>query len=610
MQLYLYADDESAELLAAARPKALLLGGDFAFGNFGDVLQHVGTVRRVRAATGLAVVSLINVMSRHIDVASIREKYDVDALALVSEAPIDAKLAADLGLRMVRSLCNVSYVQLYGGGFLNEMWGDFVLGIAEYILDRLPGVPYVISGQQVSQGFARQTGSHVHRFGPLLVGARDHESLGHLADQGVRTEFSFDDAVEPLISLRSKWDLRQGDGVFIHMNTSGYTGNDAAIAEMVEQLQLVATRAGGSGTPTLFQAFQDAREDVVDSIETIKRLEVAFPFKNCETILLVNSLLGIGDDSTRVLTGRFGYSSSYHVTLWLQLSGIPCWLRGSNAYYEQKRKALGIEDDLEAFLEQMTLPDHAENLQLRHEWLQKLDQVMGSIKPVTNRIEWDLPDADQPVRLFNFKGEPRFEQQLREAWCAQESSQNEVDRLSTELEDTLGSETHVLRARLEESTVEQERILSRLEAVMETKAGLMLELRDANAKAESLEREHAEYRQHAEGQDALLAEYRSRLQAYSEQLTIVGNDAHHYRDLYIQAHARRQDVSIRAIMRRHSQRWARLFRAIRRYFRTGRFDSAGQVGFYGGLQIIGHKLPIPQSLRSSLGRTLARYRRR
>lgn len=720
MQLYLYADHESAELLANARPKALLIGSDFGNGNFGDVLQHLGAASLVRTRTGLAIVSLcmLDVISRHAGAASLRKSYGVDAVAFVTEIPIEAGVAVGLGLRPVEILCNLSYIQLYGGGFLNEMWGEFVLGIAEQFLGRLPGVPYAISGQQISPAFVPRIRAHVEKFGPRLMGVRDQVSLDLVTAGDMHADFSFDDAVESLLDLGCRLELCAGDGAFIHLNTSDYTGNDAELAEMVAHLRLVAAHIGAQDRPVLFQAFQDAREVVVDSIETVKRLDAGFPFADVETVLLVSSMLGTQaeDVPPRLLTGRFGYSSSYHVTLWLQLHGIPCWLRGSNPYYEQKRAALGIEGRFEDFLERMHCPDHGGNLQARSLWLDKLQRVMDSIEPTTNRIEWEWPAAATPTRPFNFKGEPRYEQQLRGAWRTLEGSQQEVGRLGVALEQATArlseaeaalktgqSEVDILRARGEEHASERSDLLSRIEVAAEARAELKTQLRGVEDRVLELSRLLADQQQSTAEQKQTLEETRAsllacseqltaagddaryyreqhgkvsaslqeatareheqsqRLRAYKEQLTTIGSDARHFREQYLQVHAslheasareqeltrrlracneqltavghdvrhyhdeyRRVHANLQAVTVRErelatrmqevlgsrSWRWTRPFRVGGRYIRTGRFDPAGRLGLFGALRAIGRRLPLSQSLRSSLGEFLARFRRR
>jgi hypothetical protein len=128
---------------------------------------------------------------------------------------------------------------------------------------------------------------------------------------------------------------------------------------------------------------------------------------------------------------------------------------------------------------------------------------------------------------------------------------------------------------------------------------------------------------HAEAQlQAALArevELSGRLLACTERLTTVGNDARHYRAEYSRIHAAMQDASTRKdqlsvrlqeILRSRSWRWTRWLRAVGRYHKTGRFDSAGTVGLFRVLQAVGRRLPAPRVLRSSLGRALTRLRRR
>lgn len=561
MHLHLYADDESTEVLGAQRPKAILIGSDFGYGNFGDILQHKGAASRLKAASELAVVSILTLdaISRHVDVAMLRDGYAVDALAFVSERPIAPEMAARLRLREVAVLRNVSYIQLYGGGFLNEMWGDFVLGVAEYFLERLSGAVYVISGQQISPAYAPRVRDHVARFEPRLVGVRDRNSAGLLVDQGVRADFSFDDAVEPLLEMRHKFDLRGGKGAFIHLNTSGYTSNGDAMDEMSAHLRLVADSMGDSGAPVLFQAFQDAREEVVDSIETVKRLESGFPFVDVETVMLVAEIMRGGRPADRrVLTGRFGYSSSYHVTLWLQLSGVPCWLRGSNEYYRQKRAALGIDGRFEDFLERMHRPDHGENLHARSQWVGRLEGVLGRMDRVENQITWEVADRATPGRVFNFKGEPRMEERLNQAWQTAEGGRQENERLKSRLEE----------------------VESRMQAY--------------------------------KGQ---LEEAESRMQAYSRQLTEVGMDARYYRDQCMSMQSSLQQAlasaeQLQLITGSRSWRFTRPFRVASRFVATRRFDPAGEVGVYAMLRIVGGKLPIKARWRSAAGRILRRFRRR
>ena len=605
-RFFFYADEESAGLLASAKAKALLIGGDFGYGNFGDVLQHIGAARHAKGAAELAVVSVfvLDALSRHVDPVTLRKRYPVDALLFTTEVPIDQETASALGLRLVSVLRNVSLVHLYGGGYLNALWGGFVLALAEHFLRQLPEVPYVMSGQQLSSGFEPQSRAHVETFRPRLVGMRDQLSLARACAAGIPAEFSFDDAVEPLLSLRTKLALRDGDGAFIHLNTSGYTGNEEALSEMVVHLRGVAARIGGLGRPVLLQAFQDAREDVVDTIETVKRLETGFPFSDAETALLVHAVLDDERRTPRILQGRFGYSSSYHVTLWLQLNGIPCWLRGSNDYYQQKRRALGIEGRFEEFLECKQPADHDGNLRRRAQWLSRLQQVLGSTKAVENRIEWSAPDHGTAVRTFRFKGEPRFEQQLRAAWTEQEhlhlalgeahAGQREAD-----------AQSRSARVALDEARI----------ALQLAQASLV----EANARLEAVLAQNVVVGNELERRTLELEGAQGRLQACAEHITELGSQARHFRDAFLHADAHLQQVELREreatarlqeVLGSRSWRWTLPLRAGSRFLRTGRLDSAGQVGWFAIARAIGRQLPIPAKWRTAIGLRLQRLRRR
>lgn len=729
MPLHFYADQESIELLASARRKALLIGGDFGYGNFGDVLQHIGAVRHVKAWSELAAVSVfsLDALSRHVSAASLRQRYAVDALLFVTEMPIASGKADRLGLQRVSALCNVSFVHLYGGGYLNAMWGGFVLGVAEHFLSRLPGVAYAISGQQLSSGFEQRTREHVEAFGPQLVGMRDRASLARAHQAGVQAAFSFDDAVEPLLALRSRLELREGDGAFIHLNSSDYTGNDEALAKVLAHMRDVDARLDGRGRPVLLQAFQDAREEVVDTIETVKRLEAGFPFSVIETALLVRAILEDEGRAPCVLQGRFGYSCSYHVTLWLQLNGIPCWLRGSNDYYEQKREALGIAGGFEEFLARLPRPDHGENLRARALWLAKLQAVLQSAPAATNRIDWEpLDSRASQVREFRFKGEPRLQARLDETWAALTGLREEKERLDLRVQQAQDMAAHLenataerdslqgrvgeldasltaMRSRFDELRGRLDAVTGQLDQRVAEQAATAAKLLEATGLAavlkekmqqmggiesslrlrlDTLEAESAALRQAlaaAEAREVLVARrmdgvsarvtalgaecraqerrareaeagwyaacqgneqlkaeldnvvlernqsnqrleaVEARLAACNEQLTAVGGEARHYREaaewnhsalLEVTERERAASVRLQEAMQSRSWRWTRPARVIGRYFRTGRFDPAGDIGLFEIARILGRKAPMPAAWRSSLGRWLQHFRRR
>ena len=85
----LYVQPEDLSILSSEDPKTFLLGGDFGYGNFGDILQCCNSIafhRRVsdhRLVVVLAVDAIVD--SNFVDRA--RKRYDVDAIVYVSRSP-------------------------------------------------------------------------------------------------------------------------------------------------------------------------------------------------------------------------------------------------------------------------------------------------------------------------------------------------------------------------------------------------------------------------------------------------------------------------------------------------------------------------------------------
>jgi hypothetical protein len=166
-------------------------------------------------------------------------------------------------------------------------------------------------------------------------------SLRLLAEQGFVADYSFDDATEALLALNDRITLRRGQGLALHLNSSDYTANQNLEYGLGRELASLAGCAAAGKGVTALQAFRDCRQEVFDTSETIKRLDHLFPFHNFRTIDLVGLLFD--QDGSHVVPdveAEIGYSCSYHITLWLQLAGIPCWLRSSNPFYNQKSRAL------------------------------------------------------------------------------------------------------------------------------------------------------------------------------------------------------------------------------------------------------------------------------
>lgn len=417
MTLCIYANEAGRSILRAEQEKIFLIGGDFGYGNFGDILQHVNAVRMANQSGRFATVSVLaaNAIGSKDFPEWATQAYGSDAVVFVAGQPL--MLHGDSpSLEIVREIRNLSAVWLYGGGFLNEMWGEFVLGVSEHFLRLNPGAAYLVSGQQVTSPFQAHVANHVRTFAPKVFGVRDELSAEWLRCAGFDPDFSFDDATEALLSLSEQIPLRPGPGMMIHLNSSGYTANAALRGGLGDDLARLQSEAGAREGVTLLQAFRDSRSEVQDSRETVKRLDAYFPFNDFRAVEL--AALAYATSEVRLtggLSGRMGYSCSYHVALWLQLAGIPCWLRSSNPFYSQKSRALQVSQDLESFLREPGLADHRANLERRAGWRDRFARTLETL-PDNGGVSISPADFNRSeAKPFIYKDSPSMEEGLDQA---------------------------------------------------------------------------------------------------------------------------------------------------------------------------------------------------
>ena len=448
--IYLYTNEASRNTLLDDSQKIILIGGDFGYGNFGDVLQHINSLNIARKSKRFSTVSVMaaNAIGFKEFPEWAKQRYGTDAIIFVADYPLilaeDSPALVPLG-----EIRNLSVVHLYGGGFLNNMWGDFVLNVTEYFLNLTPESTYLASGQQITHPYQTRVAQHVEAYKPALFGVRDELSRQWLSDAGFNPQYSFDDATEALIGLTEKLQLKRGAGLLMHINGSDYTGRGKGLKGLEKDLKQLSGHTGKTSTITLLQAFRDSRHEVNDSLETLKQLDFKFPFSDIRLIGL--AALAYGDDSQSVLEpiqGDIGYSCSYHVALWLQLAGIPCWLRSNNPFYDQKSSALQVTQGLESFLDEPLLADHRINLEKRAQWRAAFDKALESAPEVRQIINITPCEGGPTPWPFFFKGRPSVDERLI---SAQEHNRNlveQLERLSTQ-QTEVSHEAHTQRKRTE-----------------------------------------------------------------------------------------------------------------------------------------------------------------
>ena len=575
--IYLYADECSRQELISDDQKIISIGGDFGHGNFGDIIQNINSLNLTKKTGKFAAVSVMAASAIGFKEfpAWARKVYGADALIFISDYPLilDSDSPA---LELVGEMRNIAAVQMYGGGFLNDMWGGFVLEVVEYFLRLAPQANYLVSGQQITAPFQQRLLRHIEEFRPRLFGVRDEMSRQILQATGFMPQFSFDDATELLGTIAQRLVLRKGAGCLMHLNVSGYTNNDADLSSMGSDFRRIAEKMGASADLTLFQAFKDTRQDVLDSRECLKVLDQRFPFNDFREVDLATFAYGAtGVASAKPVTGEFGYSCSYHVALFLQLAGIPCWLRSSNPFYDQKSKALQVSQDFASFLEEPRLADHSLHLERRAQWLEVFDQAISDTPEVHQVARVSLPAGGPAPWPFFFKGMPTLQEKL-------EMARQEVSRVKQQ-----AAELNAQLAAMDDCTSQSIRQLRRqVEAYREQVTTIGCEMH--------LRRERME--------QALLEQAAvAKAQEQSRQLAAVAEAQEQSRQL--------ADAQIDQILRSRSWRLTRPLRAIMRFAQHGHFDSRGQVGLFGIAQRIGRKLPLSTAMRARIGRLLSKFRR-
>jgi len=399
--LHLYVKPEEKPVLESAEQKTFLVGGDFGYGNFGDILQCYNTIafhRRVSQRKIVAVLAVEAITDEDF-VHRASNRYDVDAIIYISRTPW--RFNELCPVNMIR---NAGLVHFYGGGLINVLWGPYVLKVVAHLLERLQPAGYVISGQQVSAPLQFALIDHCRIFRPLLVGVRDSSSQALMGHAGFETSFCFDDASEILLSLARRLPLLCDRGLIAHLNLSVYTRNLSSDPTLRAELKQLAAADDTSDGLTVFQAFESRQFDVCDSFESIKQLAADFPFHDYRLLDLVRLIDSGCDSLSTPIKAGIGYSCSYHVALWLQLAGIPCWLRSGSSFYSQKREALQVRQTLSQFLASPHLADHRESLERRQGWLENLERILDELALASGLSEAAVPQPeDAPAWTYRGK---------------------------------------------------------------------------------------------------------------------------------------------------------------------------------------------------------------
>jgi hypothetical protein len=440
-EFHLYVKAEQKPVLESAEHKTFLLGGDFGYGNFGDILQCCNTIAFHRSVSQSKIVAVLAVeaITDEDFVHRASNRYDVDAVIYISRTPWQFN-----ELCPVNTIRNAGLVHFYGGGLINVLWGPYVLKVASYLLERLRPTGYVISGQQVSAPLQFALIDHCRVFQPLLVGVRDSSSQALMEKAGLEASFTFDDASESLLSLARRLPLLCDRGLLTHLNLSVYTRNLSSDPTLRAELKKLAAAPEARDGLTVVQAFASRQFDVCDSFESIKQLATDFPFHDYRLLDLVRLIDSGCDILSTPIKAAIGYSCSYHVALWLQLAGIPCWLRSGSSFYSQKQDALQVSQSLGQFLASPHLADHRESLERRQGWLENLERTLHDLPLASGLSEPAVPQPGN-APAWTYRGKATRMARMAELVDAQRAELGDFSERVVALSRSttrLGSELH------------------------------------------------------------------------------------------------------------------------------------------------------------------------
>lgn len=374
---FLYTDIASQEILLENKGKRLLLGGDFGYSNFGDVLQLRGAIKKSKDQNlepiviyNLDSITDINYINR------MKLLLNVNIIIFISYKNIDFSDVIELKLSQLKATVNIYSLHLYGGGYLNAMWGDYMLSLSEYFIDLFKIHDYRISGQQLESEYIDKFISHLNKTNPVIVGVRDFDSLALMELANYPCYYSFDDATEELLNISKKVSKNQDstNTFLIHLNFSKYTDSNNNIESIINKLNFIK-REYPNYSINVFNAYNDNRYDVQDTLKSLIFLENRFPYKKYTVIDGGAVAYDIYDQDYSFLSSEFAISSSYHTTLLMGLSNIPCYLFTNNRYYEQKGRSLKTEKDFYLFLDKLPISDFSENIEMRAKWNTKFDNI-------------------------------------------------------------------------------------------------------------------------------------------------------------------------------------------------------------------------------------------
>ncbi|NYJ96340.1 glycosyltransferase [Pseudoclavibacter caeni] len=390
--LTFFTDRATRALLRSGRPITLLYTGSNGHSNFGDILQNKNVLGYWDSRDDAQPVLLLPAFSgRAGRAARLRAWYTPNIVFFAERSAAPAALRAladDSTVQLDESdlaRADTPLLHVVGGGYLNRMWGDSHLSIIEEASRAWRTTRVVMSGLQIDRHGAAGLRRLIDDGLPAtMIGFRDRASLDVAREHGLGSlaRYTFDDLTEMLqdwSGARVPRALPAAHGVryAVHMNSSGYAGGPAALSRWGDVLDHIAAQQPDE--VILLHAYEDARVEVQDTLDTAAALGERFPFITFRVISIAKAALrstpgdGLPEELTALRGLTAGFSASYHTALMLTFLGVPAYLVNASDYFAQKAKLFQLPS-IDEFLNrpETALPDLTAEIDARTTWIEDL----------------------------------------------------------------------------------------------------------------------------------------------------------------------------------------------------------------------------------------------
>jgi hypothetical protein len=346
----LYATAETASAIAEAKAVALMIGGYDGSGNYGDLVQLDAAAELLEPlAPGLLALPVVERQYAGSHRMLVEQMLHPPEQVLFFDARgqhEDDLVPVEPPYRIEFGAC-----YLYGGGYLNGLWGGRKLAMlraAESLLAAgdVERVCRISSGLQADPDWVEALGGDD---GTTLRGLELHAGRDPRSSQvldglgGAPVLLTGDDAVGVLGRLLVPGPLPAVDGelrVAVHYTDHDWVTDDASrlLAFYLEMLNELGRTAGAAVRIQPLVAYLDHRVDERPAAELLASACAERGIEVAEPIVLRPA--GLATAAGEIRRASLTITCSYHVALTSLMLGVPAVSMADTPYYEQKATGL------------------------------------------------------------------------------------------------------------------------------------------------------------------------------------------------------------------------------------------------------------------------------